>query len=72
MKWVRKNIEVENIPAIVEQGMVMAKAGNPLAEQLRCVFTLEDEKIIYMIPLLDFIDSPPEKISKFYLCQMAS
>lgn len=52
--------------------MVMAKAGNPLVEQLRCVFTLEDKKIIYMIPLLDFIDSPPEKISKFYLCQMAS
>lgn len=72
MNWVKKEIEQKDIPAIAEQGMIMAKAGNPLVEQLRCVYTLEDNKITYMIPLLDYIDNPPENITKFYLCQMAS
>ena len=72
MTWLKKQINQDDIPAIAEQGMIMAKAGNPLVEQLRCVYTLEDNKIIYMIPLLDYIDNPPENITKFYLCQMAS
>ena len=72
MNWVKKEIEQKDIPAIVEQGMIMAKAGNPLVEQLRCVYTLDDNKITYMIPLLDYIDNPPENVTKFYLCQMAS
>lgn len=70
--WVKKLINSEDIPAVAQQGMVMAKAGNPLVEQIRCVYTLEDDKIVYMIPLLDYIDNPPENITKFYLCQMAS
>ena len=72
MKWIKREVKVEDTGAIATQGMAMAKAGNPLIEQLRCVFILEDDKIIYMIPLLDYIDNPPEKISKFFLCQMAS
>lgn len=72
MKWIKREIKSEDIGAIATQGMAMAKAGNPLVEQLRCVFTLKDDKIIYMIPLLDYIDNPPENITKFYLCQMAS
>lgn len=72
MKWIKREIKSEDINAIATQGMAMAKAGNPLVEQLRCVFTLEDDKIIYMIPLLDYIDNPPKNITKFFLCQMAS
>lgn len=72
MKWIKREIKSEDISAIASQGMAMAKAGNPLVEQLRCVFTLEDNKIIYMIPLLDYIDNPPKNITKFFLCQMAS
>lgn len=71
MNWIKKEIKLEDTSAIASQGMTMAKAGNPLAEQLRCVYTLEDNKIIYMIPLLDYINNPPENITKFYLCQMA-
>lgn len=72
MKWIKREIKSEDISAIASQGMAMAKAGNPLVEQLRCVFTLEDNKIIYMIPLLDYIDNPPKNITKFFLCQMDS
>lgn len=71
MNWIKKEIKLEDTSAIASQGMAMAKAGNPLVEQLRCVYTLEDNKIIYMIPLLDYINNPPENITKFYLCQMA-
>ena len=70
--WIKKLISPEDIPSIAQQGTAMARAGNPIVEQLRCVYTLEDNKIIYMIPLLDYIDNPPENITKFYLCQMAS
>ena len=72
MNWIKSEIKLEDTGAIASQGMAMAKAGNPLVEQIRCVYTLEDNKIIYMIPLLDYIDNPPENITKFYLCQMAS
>lgn len=71
MNWIKKEIKLEDTGAIASQGMAMAKAGNPFVEQLRCVYALEDNKIIYMIPLLDYIDNPPENITKFYLCQMA-
>ena len=72
MTWIKKEIAQNDIPSIAEQGRIMAKAGNPIVEQLRCVYALEDNKIIYIIPLLDYIDNPPENITKFYLCQMAS
>lgn len=67
MKWNKQLVTPENIPAIIQQGMTMAKTGNPLVNQIRCVFTLEDKKVVYMIPLLDYIDNPPEQISKLYL-----
>ena len=70
MKWTKREIAQADIAAIAEQGMIMAKAGNSLVEQLRCVYTLDDNKITYMIPLLDYIDNPPKNITKFYLCQM--
>ena len=72
MTWNQRSIDLEDIPAIIQQGMQLAKDGNPIVEQIRCVYVLEDSEIIYMIPLLDFLDNVPENISRFYLCQMAS
>lgn len=53
----------------------MAKAANPIVEQLRCVYTKKDsDKIIYICTFLDFIDSPPipDEVQKFILSQMIS
>lgn len=72
MNWNIRLIDLEDVPSIAIQGKAMAKTGNPLVEQIRCVYALEDPKILYFSSLLDYIDNPPEKISKFYLCQMAS
>lgn len=72
MNWNKKTIEEKDIPAIASQGMAMAKAGNPLVEKIRCVYTLENDPLIYVIPLLDYIDNVPnEKIISFQICQMA-
>lgn len=72
MKWNKKTIEEKDIPAIASQGMAMAKAGNPLVEKIRCIYQLENDPLIYVIPLLDYIDNVPnEKIISFQICQMA-
>ena len=70
--WNKTPIEEKDISALVAKGKALAQAGNPIVENIRCVYTIEEDTIIYMIPLLDFIDNPIEKFSKFYLCQMAS
>lgn len=70
--WNKKIIEEQDIPTIAQQGMAMAKAGNPIVEQLRCVYQLENDPVIYMIPLLDYVDAvPDQKFISFQLCQMA-
>ena len=72
MNWNKKTIEEKDIPAIASQGMAMAKAGNPLVEKIRCIYQLENDPLIYVIPLLDYIDNVPnEKIISFQICQMA-
>lgn len=71
MKWIKREIKLEDINAIATQGMAMAKAGNSLVEKLRCVYQLENDPVIYMIPLLDYVDAiPDQKFISFQLCQM--
>lgn len=59
--WQRKVIDEEDFGAVIPQGMQLIKAGEPIAEQLRCVFQLENDPCIYMLPLLDYVDFRPEK-----------
>ena len=72
MKWDIRPINLEDVASIAIQGRELAKSGNPIVEQTRCIYMLDDPKIIYMIPLLDYIDDPPEKISKFFLGQVVT
>lgn len=70
MKWTKLPIKMEDVPSIEKQGRAMAQAGNPLIEQLRCVFTLENDKTLYVIPLLDYIDNIPESpVTSFNIYQ---
>ena len=59
--WNKTIIKLEDTSKLREQGLAMIKAGNPLVEQIRCVFTLQDDPIIYMYPLLDYVDLNIEK-----------
>ncbi len=71
--WNKKRIEEKDIPLIISQGMEMVKQGNELVEQIRCIYKLENDNIIYMMSLLDYIDNLPQnKIIEFWLCQMVN
>ena len=59
--WQRKVIDEENFGSVIPEGMRLIKAGEPIVEQLRCVFQLENDPCIYMLPLLDYVDFRPEK-----------
>lgn len=61
MKWISTKIELENIPKIITQGQTLVKAGNPIIKQYFCVYTIEDDELLYYIPLLDFLDNIPDK-----------
>lgn len=59
--WQQKVIDKENFGSVIPEGMQLIKAGEPIVEQLRCVFQLENDPCIYMLPLLDYVDFRPEK-----------
>lgn len=71
MSWIKTEIKLEDIPGIKTQGMAMIKMGNPLVEQLRCVFTLKDDPIYYAYPLVDYVDfSTENEFTSFYIYQL--
>lgn len=73
MKWEKKEIDITKIPDLISWGKALAKTGNPLAEQIRCIYRIKDRPVIYMIPLLDYIDQEPdENIVSFSVCQMVN
>ena len=57
----RKIIDEEHFNSVISEGMRLIKTGEPIVEQLRCVFQLENDPCIYMLPLLDYVDFKPEK-----------
>ena len=59
--WQRKVIDEKDFGAVIPHGMKLIKAGEPIVEQLRCVFQLENDPCIYVLPLLDYVDFRPEK-----------
>lgn len=59
--WQRKVIDEENFGSVIPEGMQLIKAGEPIVEAIRCVFQLENDPCIYMLPLLDYVDFRPEK-----------
>lgn len=73
MEWSKKEITLKDFPNIIEQGRAMAKQGEELVTHLYCVYTKENDQIIYISPLLDFIDAPvTENIVSFFLYQMVN
>lgn len=73
MKRKKTEIKLEDIPAFLTQAKQMVKDTNPLVEQLTCVFKYKDESVIYMYPLLDWIDLSQDKpYVSFHLYQMVN
>lgn len=70
MKWQKHPIELKDVPAFIVQANAMVKAANPVVEQIHCVYTLENNTLIYNYPLLDFLrEVPTEKFTSFIIYQ---
>lgn len=61
MTWTFAEIPLEDIPKIISQGQDLVKAGNPIINKYFCVYTLEDDELLYYIPLLDLLDDTSDK-----------
>lgn len=71
MKWNKKRIYIEDLPAIAEELQRLIKSGSPLIEDMRCVFTQEGTDARFMLMPYDFLDLEPKPaINVFYLCQV--
>ena len=71
--WQREVIKEDSFDAVVSTGIQMIKAGEPVVENLRCVFQFENDPCIYMLPLLDYVDLKPEqKLVSLSIYQMVS
>ena len=70
MKWNKKRIDIQDLPKLVEQIQIAIKAGNPIIEKTRFVFTQIGTDIPFVYMPYDFIDLDPKpQITKFYLYQ---
>ena len=73
MPWTKKEIQIENIPGLINTFQTLIKDGHPTIETFRCMYQLENEAIFHMLTVFDFLDNlPKEKIVKFILYQMVN
>lgn len=59
-KLLSTTIDTE-IAAFLPRFISLIKEGNPIAEDIRCVFQLENDPCLYILPGLDYVDAKPEK-----------
>ena len=71
MKREKKDIELKDVPALFMQCQMLVKAADPIVEKITCAFKYKDDSVIYMYPLLDWLDLPQEReYIKFTIYQM--
>ena len=62
-KW--KNLvtidDQEKMSQVLLELLELIKSGNPIIENYRCVFQLEDDPCTYLYHVLDYVDFKPEK-----------
>ena len=55
-QWNKIPIDLSQIESINENFLLMIRAANPIVENIRLVLKLKDDPIIYVYPLLDWVD----------------
>jgi len=71
MKWSKKQIDVNELPNIINQLLMAIKNGDDKIERMRCVYKAEDSSVLTMLMPYDFIDlNPKPKIKEFYIYQV--
>lgn len=70
MEWKKLQIPIENIPICMAQLKKNITDGNPIIEDMRCVFRTKDDTIVHTLMPYDFVDLDPKpEIAQFYLYQ---
>lgn len=70
MNWQKKRIYIQDLPQLINQTQEAIKAGNPIIEKMRFVFTQVGTNMKFMYMPYDFIDLVQvPSIEEFYLYQ---
>lgn len=65
-------IQIKDLPIFYSQYQTKAKQGDSMLESLQCIFMLQNDSLIYLYPIFDFLDLSIEirnKIISFFLIQ---
>lgn len=55
-QWNKIPIDLSQIESINKNFLLMIRTANPVMENIRLVLKLKDDPIIYVYPLLDWVD----------------
>lgn len=71
MSWKYTNIPLDQLPNIIKQIDIDVRNGNPVLDDIRCIYTLDDDNIIYISTVFDFVDlNPKPEFQTFSIGQM--
>lgn len=71
MSWKYTNIPLDQLPNIIKQIDIDVRNGNPALDDMRCIYTFNDDNIIYISTIFDFADlNPKPQFQTFSIGQM--
>lgn len=71
MKWQKHPISTQSLEGLFNTLKVMIDAGDERLNNMRCIYTIDDTNITYMLTAFDFMDLDPlPSIKSFSLSQM--
>ena len=75
MKWIKRPIKTEQLPALRELLIKQVKQADPKVEGARCIFKYKDSIMFTIYTAFDFLDNydtliKQGEIAEFYLYQL--
>ena len=75
MEWDKQLIEIKNLPQLRMQLQEKIKAAAPALERIKCIFGYQENTIIYVYSVFEFLDNydtitSGAPIEKFYIYQL--
>lgn len=71
MAWKKHSIPIIQLPGLLNTLKNMVKSGDEKLNNMRCIYTIDDTNMTYILTVFDFIDLDPlPSIKSFTLGQM--
>ena len=71
MAWQKKIIPVQTLEGLFNTFKVMIDTGDERLKDMRCIYTIDDTNMTYVLTVFDFMDlNPIPDIKSFSLGQM--